>query len=122
MKRMTSDRHGRNCMLNKAITFASVVATSCVMFYMRLYVEAVGYAAFAATFPVFYVLLKFKLSNCINKDAVMEEGFGEWTVMLFEDSSKNIKTSDFVESEALSANFWIVIVSFLASFCAITFR
>ena len=47
----------------------------------------------------------------------MDEG----TVMIFEDSDRDINTQEFIKNENLNANFWLVMISSILAYSLIFF-
>jgi len=100
---------------------ASWIGASYVMFHKHMYPLFALYSIFFILFPVMYVTFKFKISDCLNKDEIIDKGMDEGTVMIFEDSDRDIDTQEFIKNENLNANFWLVLISSILAYSLIFF-
>ena len=98
--------------LLKVITIMALVYASVMLYEGHLYLLMILFMVFAPLFPLVYVLMKFNLSDCINKSFILEKGMSDDTVMMFKDGSK-IRTEDFIEREIAKSNMWLIMVSII---------
>ncbi len=112
----------RSYKMNKALTTISFVVTASIATIRHLYPILFGYMAFFIVFPLAYVFIKFTLSDCINKSTVIDKGFEDDTIMIFEDGRKNVSALEFVRNEMMNANFWVVIASIAISLIGLAWK
>ena len=96
--------------LLKFLTIMTLTYTSVMLYGGHLYLLMILFMAFSLLFPIAYVLLKFKLSDCINKSFIIEKGMSDDTVMMFKDGS-SIRTEDFIERQIAKSNILLIMVS-----------
>ena len=102
------DKNSSN--LLKVVTIMALTYASVMLCEGHLYLMMILFMVLASLFPIAYVMLKFRLSDCINKPFIVESGMSDDTVMMFKDGSK-IRTGDFIEREIAKSNMWLVMVS-----------
>lgn len=98
--------------LLKLITIMSLVYASVMLYEGHLYLLMLLFILLSSVFPLVYVMMKFNLSDCINKSFIVEKGMSDDTVMMFKDGSK-IRTEDFIEMEIAKSNMWLVMISII---------
>lgn len=70
-------------------------------------------------FPFLYVAAKFAMSDCLNKKRILEDRHSMDRIMVFEDSRRNIRLSNFSERECANSYFWTSTASLFMALMAL---